>query len=29
MDVCLHRELEAYGRDAAAQLDHVHRRELL
>lgn len=26
VDVCLHRELEAGGSDAAAELDHVDRR---
>jgi hypothetical protein len=26
VDVCLYRELKAHGCDAAAELDHVHRR---
>jgi hypothetical protein len=26
VNVCLHRELEAGGRDATAELDHVQRR---
>jgi hypothetical protein len=26
VDVCLYRELKAYGCDAAAELDHIHRR---